>query len=277
MTTMTSPPDVSEAELHALVDGQLPAERAQAVMAWLQTHPEDATRVAAWQAQRLGLRRLAREQALGDTPAALVETVTGGRRGRAGPDWRWQALVAGVLLMAGWGLGQQFERAGHPAQDRVATESPAAPPPAFVREAALAHAVYTPEKRHPVEVGAAEESHLVQWLSKRLNAPLKIPTLTPQGFQLLGGRLLPGDGAPRAQFMYENAQGERLTLYVTVFPSGQAPTPAGFRLSPGAAGQASTFYWMDERFGYALSAPLAPVALQGVARAVYAQLAPPGG
>ena len=48
-----------------------------------------------------------------------------------------------------------------------------------LRSAALvAYAVYAPEVRHPVEVAATQQEHLVQWLSKRLGRPLKVPDLT---------------------------------------------------------------------------------------------------
>src|SRR6185369_13024482 len=66
--------------------------------------------------------------------------------------------------------------------------------------AARAHLVYTPEVRHPVEVDAKEKDHLVKWLSKRLDRPLKVPALGNEGFELLGGRLLPGNDGPVAQF-----------------------------------------------------------------------------
>ncbi len=38
---------VMDDELHAYVDGELPADRRAAVEAWLATHPDDAARVAA--------------------------------------------------------------------------------------------------------------------------------------------------------------------------------------------------------------------------------------
>lgn len=50
-----------------------------------------------------------------------------------------------------------------------------AQPAQFACIAAVAYAVYSPEKRHPVEVGADQEQHLVNWLSKRLGAILKAP------------------------------------------------------------------------------------------------------
>ena len=42
---------VSEEELNAYVDNELPADRRGVVEAWLSTHPEDAARVAAWHKQ----------------------------------------------------------------------------------------------------------------------------------------------------------------------------------------------------------------------------------
>ena len=42
---------VTEDELHAYVDGELPADRQPAVEAWLAAHADDAARVSAWRAQ----------------------------------------------------------------------------------------------------------------------------------------------------------------------------------------------------------------------------------
>ena len=39
---------VTEDELHAYVDNELPAERRGDVEAWLATHPDDAARVQSW-------------------------------------------------------------------------------------------------------------------------------------------------------------------------------------------------------------------------------------
>ncbi len=89
------------------------------------------------------------------------------------------------------------------------------PQPRFVERADIAYALFAPEQRHAVEVGASQQDHLVTWLSKRLNRSVTIPSLSEYGFQLVGGRLLPGEEGPAAQFMYQNAAGERLTLYMT--------------------------------------------------------------
>jgi WD40 repeat protein len=120
------------------------------------------------------------------------------------------------------------------------------------------------------EIQAADEAHLVQWLTRRLGTPVKAPVLLELGYRLLGGRLLPGEPVPRAQFMYESADGRRATLYVAVFPPGQEAGATSFRSL--RDGSRESFYWVDGRLGYALSAELPPAELQVLARAVYAQL-----
>jgi anti-sigma factor RsiW len=134
--------------------------------------------------------------------------------------------------------------------------------------AARAHLVYSPEVRHPVEVDAKEQDHLVKWLSKRLDIPLKVPVLSSEGFELLGGRLLPGNDGPVAQFMYQEQSGKRLTLYVTRPHTGDTLT--AFRFAQ--EGPVSVFYWIDRDCGYALSGEVDKTTLARVATTVYKQL-----
>jgi len=152
---------------------------------------------------------------------------------------------------------------------------PAAPGPSAAQtplpiRAARAHLVYSPEVRHPVEVDAKDQEHLVKWLSKRLGLPLKVPVLSNDGFELLGGRLLPGTDGPVAQFMYQDPTGKRLTLYVTRPHKGDEVT--AFRFAQD--GPVSVFYWIDHDCGYALSGELDKPQLARVANSVYRQLEP---
>ncbi|MES2074610.1 MAG: anti-sigma factor, partial [Pseudomonadota bacterium] len=140
----------------------------------------------------------------------------------------------------------------------------------LARRAAVAHAVYSPELRHPVEVGADQQQHLVAWLSKRLGTPLRPPQLQQLGYTLEGGRLLPGQSGPVAQFMYRDGAGQRLTLYVSTEQTHNDST--GFRFAQ--EGRVGVFYWIDGKFGYALSGALDKTALGKIAGAVYAQLEP---
>jgi len=177
------------------------------------------------------------------------------------PPWIDYARAA-VVFGAGIAIGlamPDFKQS--PPQSAAAVQLPI--------RAARAHVVYSPEVRHPVEVDAKEHDHLVKWLSKRLDYPLKVPVLSQEGFELLGGRLLPGgEGQPVAQFMYQDAGGKRLTLYVTRSKKGEPVT--AFRFAQ--EGNVSVFYWIDNDCGYALSGELDKPALARVASLVYKQL-----
>ena len=171
----------------------------------------------------------------------------------------WMRVAAAVALFAagaasGWGVGEWRGRG-----DAAAIQ--------FVQRAVGAHVVYLPEVRHPVEVRADEEKHLVAWLSKRLGRAVRAPALGEVGFQLVGGRLLPDAGLPAAQFMYEDAAGRRVMLYVR---SGRLGKDTAFRFV--TEGDVAAFYWIDGPMGYALTGKLPRPDLLGLARLVYDQL-----
>lgn len=246
---------VTEAELQAYVDGCLPAQRAAEVAAHLAQHEEDARRVAAYRRQN---------EVLQESYAPLLEAAVPARLRFDAPrrwrDVRQYALVAGLMAVSGIAGWQMRAYLGG---ERTQTVY-------LARVAAVAHAVYSPEVRHPVEVGADQEEHLVRWLSKRLGAGLKIPHLVAQGYTLVGGRLLPGERGPAAQFMYQDAKGQRLTLYVRV--SKEAREQTAFRFAQ--ENNVGVFYWLDGRLGYALSGETDRTELLRVADAVYRQLNP---
>jgi anti-sigma factor RsiW len=112
----------------------------------------------------------------------------------------------------------------------------------------------------------------VQWLSKRLNRPLKLPNLTPTGYELVGGRLLPGDAGARAQFMYQSANGDRVTLYVGAVDgaAGKGMGETAFRFAN--EGGMASFYWVENGFGYAITGKLPRNAMLVLAESVYRQL-----
>jgi anti-sigma factor RsiW len=178
------------------------------------------------------------------------------------PRRRWlpYALAVGAMgLSFGLGWMSQFART-----DRFVEAA------TLARRAALAYAVYVPDLRHPVEVGADQQEHLVKWLSKRLGNELKLPLLTQQGFDLVGGRLLPGRKRPVAQFMYQDATRQRITLYVSLRDAESRDT--AFRFSQ--EDKVSVFYWIDGKLGYALSGDMDRASLLAVANVVYRQLNP---
>lgn len=269
----TPPPSpLSDTELHALVDSQLSATERADVEARLAQDPAAQATVARWTQQREQLRGLHTEILAEPIPPTLLAAA----RQTVGRQQRWQqwsrlgGMAAGVVLAfgAGWLANTAWQTQG-----ALRMVSQATPAGEFVRQARFAYTVYSPEVRHPVEVAAAEREHLVQWLSKRLGKPLKVPNLAPQGFELVGGRLLPGDSGARAQFMFQNAGGARVTLYLGALDNKAAvasPQETAFRFA--ADGGVPSFYWVDQGFGYALSGPLERSALLALANAVYHQL-----
>ena len=98
-------------------------------------------------------------------------------------------------------------------------------------DAISAYRTFSVEVRHPVEVDAAQEPHLVQWLSKRLGRRLVVPDLTAAGFRLMGGRLLPAEETSAAQFMYQDDKGQRLRALSALRHRrrNRIPLPGGFR------------------------------------------------
>jgi len=260
-----SPPPVTEDELHAYVDRELPADRMLAVEAWLATHPDDMARVAAWRAQIDAIRL--RYDTDEPVPARFnVERLLNG-------DRRWKRIAAAaavVAFLAGSAGGWIARDALHAA--------PATAPgfEAFTAEAIEAHKLYVVEVRHPVEVPAADADHLVQWLSKRLGYQLKAPNLESLGLRLVGGRLLPGPTGAAAFLMYENASGERFTIYC-----GRSSAPeTALRYSEN--GPATSVYWATQDVAYVVSGSGNRKQIGDVAVAAYKQIeqetpAPRGG
>lgn len=243
---------VTEAELQAHVDGRLDAARAAEVERHLALHPQEAERLAAYREHNHGLREAYDPWLVAALPQRLQP--------RAAAVLRWPRYAVAALLMLGSGLLGWHLHGG------IAGDS--AQPAQFARIAAVAHAVYSPEKRHPVEVGADQEQHLVNWLSKRLGASLKVPQLSAEGYALVGGRLLASESGPAAQFMYQDERAQRLTLYVRVFDQVQADAAFRYALQDGVG----VFYWVDGRMAYALSGEVDRTQLLRVAEAVYRQL-----
>lgn len=263
----TALPD--DADLHAYADGQLDADRRAAVEARLAADGDAARRVREWSEQRDALRALHAELLDEAVPEHLLHASERlrHRSSRLARWQRWGGMAAAVLLSfaLGWGANTQW-------QANVAGVATSPSARAFARQAVVAHAVFSPEVRHPVEVDAKQQEHLVQWLSKRLNRPLKLPNLAATGYELVGGRLLSGGGGPRAQFMYQNTSGERITLYVGAIDGagGKGMGETAFRFTSEAGVQ--SFYWVDQGYGYALSGKLPRQGLLILAESVYKQL-----
>lgn len=253
---MSRDPTPADAELHAFADGLLSPERRAEIEARLAADPDAAERVAFYRRLNEGLHRLYDPMLEAAEPAVLpLQRRLGWRR----PLGRIAAALALLVIGAGGGWLAREHLVGAAGDGG----------PELPRLAASAHLVYAAEVRHPVEVGADQEEHLVNWLSKRLGAQVRAPDLRRFDYRLVGGRLLPAGDGIAGQFMYENPSGMRLTLFVA---TGLESHETAFRYAEEAG--LSVFYWRDAGAGYALSAELPREALLALCNEVYAQLNP---
>src|SRR4029077_666296 len=249
---------VTEDELHAYVDNELPAERRGDVEAALVSHPDDAARVQSWRATAEALH--ARYDSVADeaVPKRLeIERLTQ-------PPRKWVGCAIAATLasfIAGGGVGW------------VAHGAAAAPTmfQSFTVDALDAHRLYVVEVRHPVEVPGSERAHLQAWLTKRCGWDVRAPELTAAGLKLVGGRLWPGPTGPASFLMYESASGERFTIY-TAKSEAEAT-----QMRYAAHGNESALFWADRVVGYVVSGGNCRGRLTQVAQAVYDQMDKSGG
>lgn len=290
---MTPSALVEEADLHALVDGELDPERRRKVEDHLLQHPEDAALVEGWRRQNAALRAAFEPVALEPPPLSLREAAarppappagqgpieTGaihwGRPGAAPHPARKlddiraarrrQALASTLLtLVAGAAVAVAallFLAIRPPAQDPTTRGTPAT---SYAARAGLTYITYVLDAR-PVEIDAGRRGELLAWLQERVGFS-RAPDLSGVGLRLLGGRVAPGVASPAAFLVYERDDGARVGLYferaeVVAAPSGQR-------------GQAvSVIEWRAGGFAFVLVGALPPDAMQAAAEAAAAAVA----
>lgn len=274
---------IDDTLLNAWLDGQLDGDDSARVEAWLRDHPEDAARVRLWAADGQALRARLDAVLAEPVPPRLEQVVWRRSPARATlpfAGWqRWAAVMAVFTLGGAVGAALVWRLEGPAATVAGAPVAAHGNGLGWVQRAAVAHSVYVPEVRHPVEVKAQEE-HLARWLTRRLEMPVKLYDLRAQGFELVGGRLLPDAQGPSAQLMYQ-AIGEvpagqtplRVTVYLRKPEDG---TPAAFRYEQ--QGKTGLFYWVEgaspghPACGYAIVGELPKERLLALAQAIDRQV-----
>lgn len=246
---------VTDADLHAYLDGQLSEARRAVVEAWLQNHPDKLKELNEYRLIDSELHTLldpiVKEPVPKDLQVILRHRVI-----------KRVAAVAAYLCIGGL-VGWQVNNMVSDSNARQIEQH-------LTRPAAFAHYVYASEQKHPVEVSAQQEQHLINWLSNRLHTRIKAPNLLQHNYELVGGRLLPSTNRMAAQFMYEAKNGKRITLYVRRIKNAKVDTMFRFTNSESI----NTFYWIEGELGYALSGELAREDLIAMATASYQQLHP---
>ena len=256
-----NPLPITDAEVNAYVDGQLAPLRAPAVEEALARDPALAARVADLRRQSAALRDAFDPWLAEPLPDRLIAAAAGPassvRRGL--PQWLGFAVATAASLLVGIGIGW-YGRDFNLQRDGT--------PTTFARQVAITHVLYASDANRPVEIWAAEEKRLVNWLSKRLGFAVRAPDLNPLGFALVGGRLVAGNEMPTAMFVYENADKQRMTLQVRK-QAHMGETAFRYAVEDGVG----VYYWIEDNCGYALSGNLDRAQVLAIGRVVYGQLA----
>ncbi len=246
-----NPEHVSSEELHAYVDNQLDAQRRIEVEAWLATHGDAARQVDDYRALQQRLHRHF-DPVLAEHPGTSLPK----SRAVFGLNHLLRPAMAILLMLASGLLGWSLKSADDKNVEAVAYTD-------LVQPAAFAHQVYSSDPNYPVEIPAIRRASLNQWVSKRMHTDLQAPDLAASGFRLIGGRLLPSTNRMAAQFMYEDTQGERLTIYIRRIA---ADSNSSFEYMD--QDNLHIFYWINNFVGYAVVGVQPATRLIAVANAV---------
>lgn len=112
-----------------------------------------------------------------------------------------------------------------------------------------------------------DTAELVQWISGRLNRPVKVPDLASSGYRLMGGRLVATQHGPAAMLMYDDDHGSRVVVLTRPMSSADQNAPMTAHADGGATG----FAWADSGIGYSLVGEAPAESLRPVANQVRRQ------
>lgn len=251
----------TDADIHAYVDGQLDATRTKGLEKCLKTDSQLAKKVEDYQLINTKLQNILNPVVHEPVPEILLKagspTLQKKTSQQSWLSMAQAAALAALMLVSGltgWTLrGDDIqETLAHLQTD-------------LVQPATFAHSIYANDPLHPVEITAENEEQLISWLSQRLKTDIKAPNLNTEGFHLLGGRLIPSTNRMAAQFMYQNNEGERVSLYVRRGAWDKKDIPLHYNEDNGLA----AFTWVDNSMGYALSGNLQRMNLLALAETAH--------
>lgn len=260
---MTKKPALTDVELLDFAAGVQSSDELSAMAERVAQDPTAQATLTEWKRQDAALEALYQPVALEPVPDRLANVI---RRAEAEdamsaaerPNAQLRLVAATVAALATGSAGGWFAR-----DLTLPTEQSQT----LAADAMRAYATYVVEVKHPVEVKASDADHLNAWMSKRLGHEIRPPDFAADGFTLMGGRIVPSDHGAAALYMYDNAEGQRITLYIA--PLGSSNTTA-FQFAED--GTTQSFYWMDEDVSYAVVGTVPRDVLRTIAIAAYDQL-----
>ena len=254
-----------DADLNGFVDGRIEPGRAAALSESLASDPQARARIDGWKRQNESLRTMFASVLFEPVPVRLLAgSVPATRPARAGEvDGPAASRMTGAVTtisvgaaLVGFVLGalasvgtDNFGLAGRSAPDAARSPSEQAATGRSLADRAIeSHRTFLSDAIRPVEMTAGEEPRLLRWLQRKVAPPIRIPDLARHGWNLVGGRVLPGPRGPEAFLVYANGP-DRLGLTVSRMPVPRAAQVTAVD-GPDALGAAT---WGDDVFGYALT------------------------
>lgn len=248
----------TERDIHMALDGELPAEERSQFEAWLVSNPEMKARHDRLSADMTRLRESVAGVVDEPVPARLRTLVETGHHNSAVSWLNRRAIVAAAAIFVVGGIAGYFAGTSLPLGGR--------PEEQLVELAIGAFATFPAHLPRAVEVGGQDRGYLDGWLSKRTGLKVVAPDLSGEGFELLGGRILPGIQAPAALLVYKDEAGNQLSIYMTPQPGEK------IRGMYGEEGGPSAIFWLDRGFGCAIVSRLPKDRMTEVARNAWRQL-----
>ncbi len=251
--------DISNTEIHAYLDQQLTPEQASEFEERLKKDELAQKKLADYQIIEQSIDGLYQPVFDEKIPAHLLNTCEK-------KSYNYLAIAASVLFFViGWLSSAQNNSFNTPNNNSLAQD--------LETPAIFAHSIYSVEKLHPVEVKATKQEHMNHWLSKRLKTTLKAPNLSKHEFELVGGRLLPSTNERMAaQFMYQDNNGERITLYIKRGEWQTKETAINHTQKQIKNERFNVSFWVDDDLGYVLTGKTSKATNQILSESIYQQM-----
>ncbi|UZE02911.1 anti-sigma factor family protein [Pseudomonas mediterranea] len=229
----------SDRDLHAYVDRQLSEADQHLMDTYLNSHPDVAARVRAWQQDALRLRTALSGALQQPANPALDPALI---RQRLKHRSRRHLASAAVLLLAvsvggfgGWQVRQMtLLSAAHPMADAL-----------------QAYRLFAQQGILPADYQTGDESSMQGWLDRYFSHANRLPDLSGAGFKPVSGRLLSTEQGAAAMIVYQDESGQKISFYV------RPPGPRNFLLPRGSRrdGELQAEYWSGPGYNYAMVIP----------------------
>jgi anti-sigma factor RsiW len=252
--------DFTANDIHLALDGELSGEEQVDFERWLDAHPEMKALSDRFARDRATLNTALASVLDEPVPPHLAKIAAGEARSSR----RWGAVLrnfaAALLIFFVGGAGGYLLATGS-IFDR--TE----PGDHLAENAIDAFMTYAADQPHAVEVDGKDRQYLESWLSKRIGIKLIAPDITADGFELLGGRILPSGGNAAALLVYKDKAGNQISIYVV--GEGEEKSKGTYA----AANDGPTaIFWLDEGYGCAIVGAIPRDRLSEVARKAWRQM-----